>query len=94
LENVFHEFYKEAVTLYMGLLAQKVDKLIVTVRKLVHFCGDVPQFAFGADFAEINREYPEELFYQIVCRRDIGIEQGGNILLQEVCIPNKNSTDV
>ncbi len=42
LKNIFHEFYKQAVALYMGLLAQKVDKLVVTVRKLIHFGGDDP----------------------------------------------------
>ena len=93
LENVLNKFHEQTVTLNVGLLPKEVYKLVVTGRKLINLGGDIPQFAFGADFAEVDRKDSEELFYQTVRRRDIGIEKLGNIFLDEICIPNKTTPD-
>jgi hypothetical protein len=91
LENVLNKFHEQAVAFNMGLLPEEVYKLVVTGRKLINLGGNLPQFAFGAYFAEIYRKDSEELFYQTVRRRDICIEQCGNVFLDEVCITNKNA---
>ena len=91
LENVLNKFHKQAIAFHVGLLTEEVHKLVVTGRKLINFGGYIPQFAFGADFAEVDRKDSEELFYQAVRRRNICIKQCGNVFLDEVCITNKNA---
>ena len=60
--------------------------------RLIYFSGYLAQGPFGADVAEIDREYPGQLFHHMIYRGDITVQKPRNILLEDVGIADMHPT--
>ena len=69
------KFDQQAVAFDMGLLSEKINQSVFAEGYFIDAGGDVAQFTFRADFAEINGKDPQKLFDQVLGRRDICVEK-------------------
>jgi len=92
-ENILDKFDQQTVALDVGLLAEKIDQAVVAAGQLIHTGRQVPEFSFGADFAEVNGKQPQKLLDQTVGRSNVRVEQTGNVALNQVRIPDENAAD-
>ena len=77
-KNILNKFNEQTIALNVRLLPEKVHQFVVTGGKLVNPGGNLSQLPFSADFAEVDGENSEKLFYQIV-RRAISVLSSAEI---------------
>ena len=93
-KSVLEKGDQQAVALHVGLFAEEMDDRVLPEGDLIHLGGYFPQLPFGSDFAEVDGEQPEKLLDQIEGRADRRVEQGRDVLLEQVRIPDKDPSQL
>jgi len=64
VQNGTYEIHYEVMAFYMGLFAQKMYELILTIGQFIELCRDIPQQPSSAYFIEIDRQKLGKLLNQ------------------------------
>ena len=93
-EHIECQSNKGIVAFGMDLLAEEMHQLVLTARDLVHVGGDVADLALGANLIEIDGEDAGELFHLLIIRRDIGVEDLGDLPLEQVGVAEEDAAQL
>ena len=94
LEHIQRQANQRVITFRVDLFAEEMHQFVLSARDFVHVGGHVADFAFRADFVEIDGENARQLLHLFIIRCDVGVQNLRDFALEEVGVAEENAAQL